>query len=325
MLLINAIQDFAINQEEFEEPFSVIEGIYLGWTPLFVKEQISDRLMSAMGGLDYLSLTAGTHPVLFSRIKAKQPDEPLRVLAVMHTYIHQFLHCLWLIKDNSVNADVGFVHSIDSQGKEVASSNSRASVYTCADGCRREIEYSRAELIKARTLYERLTILGQARTHPSTLNPISQVEPTGTVVTADAVRALTRISYFVNSARDCSDLSVKVAHYSTCLEILFSTDSSEISHKLAERVALFLGQTFEERKRIFNRVKRLYSVRSKVVHGDVFSKSTLGTLREISLDADDLLRQLLRLILDSDELCALFEGSKESREEYFIDLVLQTR
>jgi len=144
-------------------------------------------------------------------------------------------------------------------------------------------------------------------------------------VTADAVRALTRISYFVNSARDCSDLSVKVAHYSTCLEILFSTDSSEISHELAERVALFLGQTFEERKRIFNRVKGLYSVRSKVVHGDVFSKASLGRLREISLDADDLLRQLLRLILDSDELCALFEGSKEAREEYFIDLVLQTR
>jgi len=98
MLLINAIQDFAINQEEFEEPFSVIEGIYLGWTPLFVKEQISDRLMSAMGGLDYLSLTNATHPVLFSRIKAKQPDEPLRVLDVMPTYIHQFLHCLWLNK-----------------------------------------------------------------------------------------------------------------------------------------------------------------------------------------------------------------------------------
>lgn len=116
-------------------------------------------MMSAMGGLDYLSLTDGTHPVLFSRINTKQPDQPLRVLAVMHTYIHQFLHCLWLIKDNSVNADVGFVHSIDSQNKEFASSKSRASVYTCADGCRRKLEYSRAELIEARALYERLDAL----------------------------------------------------------------------------------------------------------------------------------------------------------------------
>jgi hypothetical protein len=167
--------------------------------------------------------------------------------------------------------------------------------------------------------------LGKARSHPSTLNPISQVEPTGTIVTADEVRALTRVSYFLNLARDCSDLSVKVAHYATCLEILFSTDSSEISHKLAERVALFLGHTFEERKQLFNRIKSLYSVRSKVVHGDVFTKASVRKLREISLDADDLLRQLLRLILDSDALCALFEGSKEAREEYFIDLVLQTR
>ena len=325
MLLINAIQDFAINQKELEEPFSILEGVYLVWTPLLVKEQISDRMMSAMGGLDYLSLTNGTYPVLLSQINAKSSNEPLRVLAVMHFYIHQFLHCLWLIKDNSVNADVGFVHSIDSQGKEFASSNSRASVYTCADGCRRTLEYSRAELIEARTLYERLDSLGKARSHPSTLNPISQVEPAGTVVTAHEVRALTRISYFVNSARDCSDLSVKVAHYTTCLEILFSTDSSEISHKLAERVALFLGRTFEERKQLFNCVKRLYSVRSKVVHGDVFSKASLRRLREISLEADNLLRQILRLILDSEELCALFEGTKEAREEYLIDLVLQPR
>jgi hypothetical protein len=52
MLLINALQDFAINEEEFEEPFSLLEGVYLAWTPLFVKEQISDHMMSAMGGLD---------------------------------------------------------------------------------------------------------------------------------------------------------------------------------------------------------------------------------------------------------------------------------
>jgi len=136
MLLFNGIQDFTINPQELEEPFSLLEGVYLAWTPRFVKEQISDRMMSAMGGLDYLTLTDGSHPVLFSQSKDKSPDEPLRVLAVWHYYIHQFLFCLCLIKDNSVNADVGFVHSLDSQGKEVASSNSRASVYTCADGCR---------------------------------------------------------------------------------------------------------------------------------------------------------------------------------------------
>ncbi len=220
-------------------------------------------MMSAMGGLDYSTLTDGSHPVLFSQSKDNAPDEPLRVLSVWHYYIHQFLSCLWLIKDNSVNADVGLVHSLNSQGKEVASSNSRASVYTCADGCRRKLEYSRAELIESRALYERLKALGNTKSYPSTLNPISQVEPTGTAVTADAVRALTRISYFVNAARDCSDLSVKVAHYTICLEVLFSTDSTEISYKLAERVALFLGHSFEERKRLFHRVKRLYSVRSK--------------------------------------------------------------
>ena len=143
------------------------------------------------------------------------------------------------------------------------------------------------------------------------------------IISADAVRALSRASFFLDSARDCSDLSVKVAHYTTCLEVLFSTDSSEISHKLAERVALFLGDTFEERKRLFDRVKKLYSVRSKVVHGDVFSEKKTKSVGAISQDADDLLRRVLRRILVSDELCELFEGTLESREEHFIDLVLR--
>lgn len=323
MFLINAIQDLAINEDELEEPFPLLEGIYLAWTPSIVTKLISDRMKLAMGGLEYLDLIGGRSPAVFTYATAEVSYQPLQILAVWHNRIYEFLFCLWLIRDNSLNASLGFVFSVNTEGKDVGSSNSRSALYTCANGCRRSVEFSRAELVEARDLYERFQHIGKGKKRPFSLNPVEQVEPTGRVMSADAVPALWRASYFVDSARDCSDLAVKVAHYTTCLEVLFSTDSSEISYKLAERVALFLGDTFEERKRLFDRVKRLYSVRSKVVHGDVFSEKKTKSVGAISQDADDLLRRVMRRILVSEELCELFEGTPESKEEYFVDLVLR--
>jgi hypothetical protein len=323
MFLINAIQDLAINEDELEEPFPLLEGIYLAWTPSIVTQLISDRMKLAMGGLEYLDLIGGRSPAVFTYADAEASYQPLQILAVWHNHIYEFLFCLWLIKDNSLNAGLGFVFSINNEGKDVGSSNSRSASYTCADGCRRSVEFSKAEFVEARELYERLHKIGKGKKRPPTLRPVEQVEVTGMIISADAVRALSRASFFLDSARDCSDLSVKVAHYTTGLEVLFSTDSSEISHKLAERVALFLGDTFEERKRLFDRVKRLYSVSSKVVHGDVFSEKKTKSVGAISQDADDLLRRVMRRILVSEELCELFEGTPESKEEYFVDLVLR--
>lgn len=322
MLLINAIQNLAINDAELEEPFLLVEGIHLAWTPTYVTSLISERFKLAMGGLEYLDLAEGRWPAVVTNANENEALEPLQILSIWHNYIGEFLFCLWLIKDNSLNIGLGFVNSIDSEGNDIVSSNSKSALYTCADGCRRSVEFSKAELIAGRELYQRLQETRRGKKLPSTMNPVEQVHPTGTVVTAVEVPALTRALYFVDSARDCVDLSVKVAHYTTCLEVLFSTDSSEISHKLAERIALFLGDTFEERKRLFDRVKRLYSVRSKVVHGDVFPQKQSMMLSNVSQDADDLLRRILRRIIDSDELRDLFEGTSDSREEYFINLVL---
>ncbi len=68
---------------------------------------VSDRMKLAMGGLEYLDLIGGRH-----------------------NYIYEFLFCLWLIKDNSLNAGLGFVFSINTEGKDVGSSNSKsASIY----------------------------------------------------------------------------------------------------------------------------------------------------------------------------------------------------
>lgn len=322
MFLLNSFQDFSIS-DEVEEPFEIVEGVYLARTSSFVDGLLSDRMKLAIGGLEYLDLIEEKNIAVFSRGIADNSLEPLQVLSIWHNYLLEFVFSLWLIRDNSINIGLGFLFSVDPGGKEIGSSNSRASLYTLANGCRHREKFSRTELIQARRLYERLHMIDAGRGRPSTLNPVEQVQPTGTIVNTDEVRALSRATFFADSARDCADLSVKISHYMTCLEVLFSTGSSEIVHKLAERIALFLGTNNEERRLLFDRVKKLYNLRSKLVHGDVLSMAAARTLVDVSRDADSLVRDVLRRIIDSSELLDLFEGNKTTREDYFIDLVLR--
>lgn len=107
MFLINAIQDLAVNKEELQEPFPLLEGIHLAWTPSYVDSLITERMKLAMGGLEYFELISGRQPAVFTRARSKKSYQPLQVLSIWHNYIHEFLFCLWLIKDNSVSADLG--------------------------------------------------------------------------------------------------------------------------------------------------------------------------------------------------------------------------
>lgn len=56
------------------------------------------------------------------------------------------------------------------------------------------------------------------------------------------------------------------------LEALLSTQSTEITHTLAERVALLTEKKATKRLGVYKAVKDLYRVRSKIVHGNTFPK-----------------------------------------------------
>lgn len=325
MFLITGVQDLDINEDELEEPFMLLDGLFLGWTPSFVRTLISDQMKFAMGGLDYLELVDGTRPTLFSHGQGREwSDRPLAVISMWNHEIYRLFYGLWLIRDNSLSTDVVFMESTNTQGQPTYSSNFLHAGSVCADGVRRKVRYSRTELVEACELYRTDKQLEQGVNAPPTLGSTDEVEPRGRVVAAGAVPALVRACFFVSAARGGDDLPTKVGHYVTCLEVLFSDDSTELSHKLAERIALFLEDSFESRKKLFQTVKKLYSVRSTVVHGDTFSSpGRIRDMTNVSREADDLVRRVLRRIMADARLRALFEGSREAREEYFIDLALR--
>ena len=81
------------------------------------------------------------------------------------------------------------------------------------------------------------------------------------------------------------------------MESLVATGTSELSHQLAERMALLLSADPTEREQIYRDVKRAYGYRSKVVHGDVMKPSKESELAASAKTCDELVRRALWLAL----------------------------
>ena len=73
----------------------------------------------------------------------------------------------------------------------------------------------------------------------------------------------------------------------TVLESILTTDDekTEITHRLAERVAALLTRNGEERVRIYRQVKELYNIRSKLIHGKAHPKKGPITMDKLSVTA----------------------------------------
>jgi hypothetical protein len=70
----------------------------------------------------------------------------------------------------------------------------------------------------------------------------------------------------------------KLIDYMIALEALLLGDQQELKYKLAMRGAALLGNSPDERKRIYDELGEAYNQRSKTVHGDIPKKQiTIGT------------------------------------------------
>ena len=68
----------------------------------------------------------------------------------------------------------------------------------------------------------------------------------------------------------------------TVFEMIFANSNTEISYQIARGVSLLLSNTSEEMNACFNRIKKLYTARSKYVHtGTSIKKEDLFELREL--------------------------------------------
>ena len=93
------------------------------------------------------------------------------------------------------------------------------------------------------------------------------------------------------------------------MESLFTPDSNqEISYRAAIRIAAFLGETPEERPKIYDDIRHSYSWRSAIIHGNLLNSRKLkemnkkGTLHDTTIiKTRSYLRKAILKLLESKE------------------------
>ena len=95
------------------------------------------------------------------------------------------------------------------------------------------------------------------------------------------------------SSYDSAPLTVaeQIVDLITALESVLGS-GTEIAFKLAFRVAAVLGADGEDRARLFRDMKKLYSIRSSIVHGTYQASDYLADLQRV-----EQLREIVRRIL----------------------------
>ena len=103
---------------------------------------------------------------------------------------------------------------------------------------------------------------------------------------------------FYERARRTREADIVLLLLMMSLEVLFNDGGSEVSRRIAQRCAFLNGRNSGHRKQIFDTLLRLYSRRSRLVHGDLFAKGrVLVVPKEDLFHATDLVRlSLLRFI-----------------------------
>ncbi|MFH1730434.1 MAG: hypothetical protein ABIF82_02145 [Planctomycetota bacterium] len=110
----------------------------------------------------------------------------------------------------------------------------------------------------------------------------------------------------------------------TCLEALLTTSNSELGYQLASRVSwLLYGEDGNHRVETFDDVKRLYGLRSKIVHGGPYD---LEKLPDSTDDLLDIVRGVLLRVLTDPKLESPFfcagKAASDGFKEYLKQLSL---
>ena len=110
------------------------------------------------------------------------------------------------------------------------------------------------------------------------------------------------------------------------LESLFSVSPQELTFRLSFLLANFLGATTAEKRRYFSRAKKLYTIRSKISHGDKITedeeRSAIQLAEHWVPEAEELSRLALRAVIDQ-RLIDTF-NSKAKHEQFLDDLLFRS-
>ncbi|WP_257325105.1 HEPN domain-containing protein [Pseudoalteromonas rhizosphaerae] len=233
-------------------------------------------------------------------------EDSHKALFIWLFWLKMLLNDLWFIKDNAVICEAAFCKLTDSKHSAWTRNNLTSPAFMNSGKSFTNIEMTIEDLKKWNEKSDQI--------QSYLCNSKSTFKDSFTNMHFSRIGRSMR---FIEAASRESHPAVKLAHYCSAFESLFSTDSSELTHKLSERVALFLKDFGFDPIEVFDDLKSFYGIRSKVIHGDSLKTNKELFLSDMSQKCDNYLRCILNIIFSDDKLLALFDGKKDYFEKFF--------
>lgn len=296
------------------EDFDLLPGVTAVRERVKIRKILSKEFKSNSGLIEFNHFYEANHVIYaeFSNELFESHRGSHEALMAWLLWIDMLVYSSWLIKDNCILCEIAYCNKTDKKNLSHWTNNSLMSLHTLADGNRFvDTDFSHDELVKWEEVNNRLQsyLYGNNSTiFVSFLD--SKYSRYG------------RAYNFVKAAKREFNPAMKIAHYCSALESLFSTDSSELSHKLSERIAIFLRDYGYDPIATFDDIKSFYNVRSKVTHGDSLKSSKVEFIPQMSVKLDNYLRTVMNIILDSNDLMEIFNGDKNEFENFFKKKIL---
>jgi len=241
--------------------------------------------------------------------------------SVFFSYVEVCMDSLWLVKDNSCSTLYCYTAIFDQKKFDIVQ-NFRVS--TNCIGEYEDVEFSSDELDMAVEIDNKLSKILNINMDNSTIEKIMHSDFRYGIENNRNYNNNNRIArayFFLKSARNSQFILMKISLYVSTYECLFTTDASEIIHKMAERVACYYSEDHEERMEMFKFVKKVYNVRSRYFHGkDLDKDKTFEKVPEMLKKLDSITRVIFKkIILDDSET---FLKNESDLENYFTLLIL---
>lgn len=305
--IISTLRFLNVNSS-IEDEYTLMPGVHIINDKKAIENILDEEFQIVAGVLESNYLRNANH-IIYCETEQSEVFGGLdsnNVLTVWLTWIEILLRDAWLLKDHSIICENAYCKVTDVNKEEWSSKSLNTPVSYSSGNKFQDVHFSLNELVDwSEKNYQIQTYLHEKK------SPIY-----GSFVDKDFSR-LGRSLRFINSARLDSHPALKIAHYCSALESLFSTDTSELTHKLSERVALFLKEFDYNAGEVFDRVKSYYGIRSTVMHGSSMKSKKAETLAQLSEDCDSLLRVIINIILNDTHIADVFEGPEIKFEKYF--------
>jgi hypothetical protein len=242
-----------------------------------------------------------TKPVFYCNIDATKDIDIYEIADASIGELDLFFIALWFIKDNSLGYPFKVVYNelIDKVtiiGPEIQYYNHAGEVV--------ETAFTDEEMQEALNMVNKLHSVWPSIQNESKFNIVNDTKTRIDLLEIKHYNLFnrgTRAIQIMVQARSENFALMRISMLINVLECLFTTDASELAHRISEKVASYLSKDKIERAETYKFIKKCYNTRSKFYHGqDVESKLTTPDLYSDIQKLEETLRKILKKVIYDD-------------------------